>query len=248
MKTGSSLIRLSSVKSTNQYASQLIAQQKAVNGLVVSAYEQTEGKGLDGNFWESMPGKNLTISILSQPEGLLPGRQFMLNKISSLAITDFIIRHFNLPGVRIKWPNDVYIGDCKIAGILINNTIEGEAITWSVIGIGLNVNQTVFGSNVPNPVSLKQLCGKEYDLDLCLKKLCRSLDFRFAQLLERQYKQIDADYFSALYHREMYAKYIYRGQLIEAKIIGIGEFGHLQLEKVSGKKLLSDLKEIKFVI
>jgi len=248
MKTGTPLIRLNSVASTNQYAVSLINQQKAVNGMVITAYEQTAGKGQDQNQWESKAGENLTISILIQPKGLLPARQFLLNKITSLAVSDFVKSLLNAESVRIKWPNDIYVGDMKVAGILINNTIEGQEITWSVIGVGININQTVFESNAPNPVSLKQISGKDYNPDECLQKLCEAFDFRFTQLLDKKYKHIDSDYLGALYRLGIFRQYVFRNKIIKARITGIGEFGHLQIETADGDQLHCDMKEIAFVI
>jgi BirA family biotin operon repressor/biotin-[acetyl-CoA-carboxylase] ligase len=248
MKTGTPWIRLNSVGSTNQYALGLINQQKAVNGMVVSAVEQTRGKGQDQNHWESKAGENLTISILIQPKDLLPASQFMLNKISSLAICDFVRSVLNAENVYIKWPNDIYIGDKKVAGILINNTIEGDEITWSVIGIGININQTIFRSNAPNPVSLKQISGKNYNPDECLQELCKAFDLRFTQLFDKEYKLIDSDYLGALYRYGVFAQYVYKNQILQARIAGLGEFGHLQIETADGDQLHCDMKEITFVI
>lgn len=248
MKTGTPLIRLKSVDSTNHYAALLINQQNAVNGMAITAFEQTLGKGQDQNQWESKAGENLTISILVQPKGHLPARQFMLNKITSLAVSDFVGKHLNAESVRIKWPNDVYISDKKVAGILINNTIEGQEITWSVIGIGININQTVFESNAPNPVSLKQISGIEYDLEECLQEFCEAFDFRLAQLLDKKFKLIDSDYLGALYRNGIFADYIFKSRVLKARITGIGEFGHLQLETTDGDQLHCDMKEIAFVI
>lgn len=248
MKAGTPLIRLKSVDSTNQYAVSLINQQKAVNGMVITACEQTSGKGQDQNRWESKAGENLTISILIQPKGLLPARQFMLNKITSLAVSDFVGNQLNAEDVRIKWPNDIYTCDKKIAGILINNTIEGQEITWSVIGIGININQTVFESNAPNPVSLKQISGKNYNLDECLQQVCEAFDFRFTQLHNKLYELIDSEYLGALYRSGIFADYVFRNKILKARITGIGEFGHLQIETADGDQLDCDMKEISFVI
>ncbi|HHN48489.1 MAG TPA: biotin--[acetyl-CoA-carboxylase] ligase, partial [Bacteroidales bacterium] len=158
-------VRLDTTPSTNAYANMLIKKNKALNGMLITAVAQTAGKGQDKNFWESKPNENLTISIIVKPYNLMPARQFILNKITSLAIRDFVMMHLKDVAVSIKWPNDVYADDQKIAGILISNTIEGQEITWSVIGIGVNINQTKFESPAPNPVSLKLLSGANYVLD-----------------------------------------------------------------------------------
>lgn len=241
-------VRLDTTPSTNEYANMLIKKNKALNGMLITTAAQTAGRGQDQNHWESKPGENLTLSIIVKPRNLMPARQFMLNKITSLAIRDFVMMHLKDVAVSIKWPNDVYAGDQKIAGILISNTIAGQEITWSVIGIGVNINQTKFESDAPNPVSLKLLSGENYELDDCIDKLCGAFEKRFARLLEKNYHQIDSDYLSALYLFGEYAGFLYKGQKINARITGIGEFGHLELETTGNEKLLCDLKEIKLLL
>jgi BirA family transcriptional regulator, biotin operon repressor / biotin---[acetyl-CoA-carboxylase] ligase len=240
-------VRLDTTPSTNEYANMLIKKNKALNGMLIATAAQTAGRGQDQNHWESKPGENLTLSIIVKPRNLMPAMQFMLNKTTSLAILDFAMMYLKNVAVRIKWPNDVYAGDKKIAGILISNTIEGQEIKWSVIGVGININQTKFESDAPNPVSLKLLSGENYELDDCLDELCRAFEKRISMLLENNYRQIDLDYLGALYLYGEYAGFLYKGQKLKARITGIGEFGHLELETTGKEKLLCDLKEIKFL-
>jgi len=240
-------LRLDVTTSTNDFAASLIQQGNAVNGMVITTLNQTAGKGLDQNRWESSPGENLTISIIIQPTGLHPGRQFQLNKITSLAVRDFVKRYFPEEPVNIKWPNDIYIADRKNAGILISNTIVGQEITWSVLGVGLNINQTKFESDAPNPVSFKQLSGIKYDLSQCLDSLCVIFDSRLKVFLNKEYHAIDSEYLEALYRFEENSQFIYKDQIIEAKITGVGEFGHLMLQTAGGKLIACDLKEVRFL-
>lgn len=248
VKTGSPIIILPSVTSTNAYAGELIGQGKASNGLVIRAIQQSAGKGQENNKWESEAGENLTLSIVVKPSGLAPARQFMLNKIASLAVYDFVASRPVSEQVSIKWPNDVYIGNRKTAGILINNTITGDTITWSVVGIGLNINQTDFSSDAPNPVSLKQASGINYDLESSLKELCSCFDKWITHLLDMNYDLIDRNYMKVLYRCNEEAAFIYKGQPIQARISGVGEFGHLMLKLQNGSELSCDLKEISMVI
>ncbi|MDE6431375.1 MAG: biotin--[acetyl-CoA-carboxylase] ligase, partial [Duncaniella sp.] len=120
----------------------------------VSARRQTAGRGQRGNSWESAPGKNITMSILLRPEGLHPSRQFVISRAVSLAITGVLRRYMPASAVRVKWPNDIYVDDRKICGILIENVISSASIRQSVVGIGINVNQRRFLSDAPNPVSM----------------------------------------------------------------------------------------------
>ena len=132
---------------------QLIKNTEVAEGTVVLAKEQTSGRGQVNNTWESSYGDNLLMSIVLYPEFLHAGNQFLLSKFVSLAIVDFL--SYYLENVTIKWPNDIYVGNKKIAGVLIENSLRGAFISSSVVGIGLNVNQTEFSSSIPNPTSLK---------------------------------------------------------------------------------------------
>jgi BirA family transcriptional regulator, biotin operon repressor / biotin---[acetyl-CoA-carboxylase] ligase len=248
MKIGFPHLALQRVSSTNAYAAELISRKEADNGMVISAIEQTEGKGQNQNRWESRAGENLTFSIVVQPAGLPPSKQFMLNKMSSLAVKDFVQSQIPENVIRIKWPNDIYSDDNKIAGILISNTITADEINWSIIGVGVNVNQTDFLSDAPNPVSLKILSGQHFDLDMCLTKLCQYFELRIKQLLNRKFEGIDRDYIGSLYRFGALSDFIYKKQALKARITGIGEFGHLELETTQGKMLSCDLNELKHVI
>lgn len=248
MKVGSPIISLNRINSTNDYALKLINDKKATTGMVVSAFEQTSGKGLESNTWESEAGKNLTISIIVKPKGLPPEKQFMLNKITALAVRDFANKMLKRTDVLIKWPNDIYMGNKKLSGILISNIIEGQAISWSVVGIGVNINQKIFRSDAPNPVSMIHASGREFNLDLCLKSLCDIFEEWFTQLMEKNHQKIDAKYLKAQYRLGVFSEFIFKNRLLEARITGIGEFGHLLLETTDGSLLSCDLKEVKYVL
>ncbi len=130
---------------------------------VVRAVAQSAGRGQRGNSWESAPGQNLTFSIVWHPEGLAPADQFSISEATALGVVDYLSRH----GIeaKVKWPNDIYVGDRKICGILIEHSLMGSSLERSVIGVGINVNQKEFISDAPNPVSMCQLARKEFDLD-----------------------------------------------------------------------------------
>src|SRR5680860_150521 len=155
------IIVLKDVESTNNYANQLILSN-AEEGTVVLAQFQKKGRGQQGNQWESQSGKNLLASIILYPKFLKAGNQFLISKMVSLGLVEYL-RH-EVRDVSIKWPNDIYIGNKKIAGILIENAIKGRNLFSTVIGVGLNLNQKNFLSDAPNPVSLYQLTGKEYNI------------------------------------------------------------------------------------
>lgn len=140
------------------------------HGAVIAARRQTSGRGQLGNSWEAEAGKNLTFSMLLRPQVVPPGEAFAISMCTALSIASVISEAMDSAEVRIKWPNDIYVGDRKICGILIENSF-GTGIERSIVGVGINVNQRVFRSDAPNPVSMWQLTGREYDLDELLDKI-----------------------------------------------------------------------------
>lgn len=156
-----------------------VLDPEAPHGLVVAAREQTAGRGQRGNTWESGPGLNLSFSIVLRPAGIHPARQFCISEAVALAVAETVEEELRSNGVDdpvyVKWPNDIYVGDRKICGILIENTITGTHIDKSVVGIGLNVNQREFLSDAPNPVSIIQLTARETPLQPLLDRLTARL-------------------------------------------------------------------------
>ena len=244
---GVNKIKLKRIDSTNSYAINLLGRHKQAEGTLVIADYQSAGHGIDNNHWESEKGKNVLISIILYPDFLLPERQFLLNKMVSLSILDFLKEKISDNRLSIKWPNDIYVDELKIAGILINNTISGNTLEASVIGIGLNINQEIFISDAPNPVSLKMLTNIEYSIPWCIDELCAYLEIRFAQLKNND-DQIDSDYLNSLFRFKKFHHYRYKDQNIIGKIIGTDEFGKLILEKETSEILICDFKEIVFLI
>lgn len=248
MHIGHEIIEIDNIDSTNKYVLSLLDKNKRFDeGVVVAANTQYAGKGQDKNSWESEPGKNLTISIILQPKFLPVEKQFMLNKIISLSIYDFI-KSFEINDTSIKWPNDIYIGNKKVAGVLINNTIKGNSYDYCVVGTGININQVKFTGEAPNPVSLKQKCHKEFDLDKCLNKLCLITENWYNKLKNEEIKEINNSYINSLYRYNKYHKYILRGKTVIAKITGISEYGKLILQTKNNEIYSCDFKEVKFVL
>jgi BirA family biotin operon repressor/biotin-[acetyl-CoA-carboxylase] ligase len=239
-------IVLNAVESTNNYANQLIVSKEAEEGTVVLAYFQEKGRGQRGNFWESEKGKNVLMSIVLFP-GFLPAEhQFMISKIVSLALYDFLVSE--IQDVRIKWPNDLYAGNKKIAGILIENGIKGRNIFSSVLGIGLNLNQEKFISGAPNPVSLKQITGKHFEINVVAKEIVRQVFKWHEKLKEGDFGLIDSMYSARLFRKNEWSIFCENGVEFEAKIAGIGEFGQLQLLRRNGTVSEFMFKEVEFVI
>ncbi|MGD0711221.1 MAG: biotin--[acetyl-CoA-carboxylase] ligase [Bacteroidales bacterium] len=246
---GSHIIEIEETQSTNRYASELISTNGLEEGTVISAKFQYAGKGTGDNSWESEKGKNLLISIILKPEFLPLNRQFMLNVIASLGFYDMLKQLTgNNESIRIKWPNDVYAGNKKIAGMLVENAIMGDTFMYTILGIGININQEVFVSNAANPISLKNITGKDYNIQECLSLLCSKMDKRYIQLKEMHIDALTEEYISLLYRKSEEAKYIYKGQTISATIINISMEGKLILRTQQNKIVECDFKEVEFVI
>jgi BirA family biotin operon repressor/biotin-[acetyl-CoA-carboxylase] ligase len=235
---------LTTVDSTNNYATRLI-DEGAVDGTVVLAHFQTNGKGQQGNFWESEMYSNLLFSVILYPRFLAASQQFYLSKIVSLALAKTIQQRANY--VSIKWPNDLYVGEKKIGGILIEHAVKGAQLESSVTGIGLNVNQTQFISDAPNPVSLKLITGEEYAIEDLLKIYLQHFSAYYKLLQSGHIQTIDAHYWSLLFRNEGWHQFRKGNEVFTARLKGIGEFGQLCMEKKSGELCSFLFKEVEFV-
>ncbi len=243
--TDKNILVLKEVDSTNNYAKQLVGQG-VENGTVVLAHFQQTGRGQVGNYWESEAGKNLLMSLILYPQFLDAGKQFAISKAISLALVKCL--EAKTGDVSIKWPNDIYVGNKKIAGILIENTIKGRTLDSSVVGVGLNLNQEVFLSNAPNPVSLFQLTGNDYDVNEVLHDLLIHFQSFLSILENGDLDVIDHAYLEKMYRIGEWNPYRKDGNTFDARIVGIGEFGQLQLESRTGEIMEFMFKEVEFVI
>lgn len=241
------IIRLAETKSTNAYACGILSNSSPKEGCVIVADYQTEGKGTDANIWESEMGKNLTFSLIFYPK-FDADQQFIMNKAISLGICDFL--KSEIPGnkISIKWPNDLYIENKKVCGILIQNSVMGNKLVYTVVGIGLNVNQILFTSSAPNPISLKLVTGREYNLDELLMKLVNTIFNRYYCISHHTIRKIENEYHRNLYRLLEWHEYMVKGARVHAMIKGTNTYGQLLLEKETGEVLVCDLKEVKFII
>ncbi len=244
---GKVLLHLEELDSTNAYALNLLSKNKPSEGTVISAWKQTKGRGQIGSEWESEAGKNITLSVILYPTFLLINQQFLLNQTISLSIFDFISRFVNTE-VKIKWPNDILVRDKKIAGILIQNTLSANIFHTSIIGIGINTNQTIFKSDAPNPTSVKLETNQENDLNKFIALLCENIEKRYLQLRSRNESIIQKDYLSNLYRFQEDAIYqrIDNEDVFSGKIVGIDESGKLLIDHKKGQSAFS-MKEVKFL-
>lgn len=239
-----------SLGSTNQYC-ELLDPATVGEFTVVWAREQTAGIGQRGNRWNAEPGKNITFSLVLKPVFLPMEDQYMLTKAVSLGIADWldgILPHGQR--VRIKWPNDIYVGDKKICGVLISTRVQRSRLAAAIVGVGLNVNQTVFPDWVPNPTSLKLITGTEMPTEEALRGVVDAIDRRYSQLhatFPDHTEEMDAAYLSRLLNRGRECTYLYHDKEIRAVIIGVNRFGHLELVTTEGDKLVCQLKELKYI-
>lgn len=243
----SKIIKLEETASTNEYLKSLNQNESLEEGTIVCTNFQSEGKGQGGNKWHSEQGKNLTFSILLQPTFLDIRHQFFISEAVSVALCDFLKKEFNL-NAHIKWPNDIYIENFKIAGILIENILIGNKISSSIIGIGLNINQEEFPSNIPNPISIQILTGQTYDLDILQKKIQEYILSRYIQLIKEEDEIISREYKHKLFRKEGFHQYKAGENIFSAKIKTVLPTGHLILEDSQGQERAFVFKEISFVI
>ena len=240
----SKIIRVEQTASTNWHLMQLSNGERLAEGTVVVTGHQTHGRGQGNNSWESEPDANLTFSILLYPLSVIASRQFILSKAISLAVYDFVTQF--VPNVSVKWPNDVYVGEKKIAGILIENFITGDCLTKTIAGIGLNINQKRFTSSAPNPVSLWQLTGKIWKLENCLQTLYRHIVTRYRMMTENAEK-LNSDYLRHLYQYGKLCRYSANGILFDASITRVNNDGMLEMTTVCGEHKIFGFKEVEFV-
>ena len=214
---------------------------------VVWAEYQTAGRGQRGHTWQSNEGENLTFSVLLEPHFLPVTEQFMLLEAVALALRDF----FAELGVetKVKWTNDIYVGNRKAVGILIEHSYSGGRLARTIVGIGINVNQTEFSADIPNPVSLALLTGKKYDRRQLLEQFERCLSVRYSQLRNGEWEKLQTDYHSVLYRRDEKHTYaLTDGTRFEGIIRGVKPGGDLVVEWRDGKQRSYLFKEIEFVL
>lgn len=239
------IVRVNTLDSTNSHALQLLKDTNPSGGTVVMALNQTEGRGQQTNAWESESGKNLTISLILRPDFILAQDQFQVSMLISLGVSDYLKTYTE--NVSIKWPNDIYIKDKKIAGILIEQSIMGAHLSHSVCGIGLNVNQTKFVSDAPNPISLQIITNENYNLEDELTKLLASIEKRYLQIQNGNPQQLEQDYLDALYWMNETHEFEDEDGDFSGQIVGISEFGQLLIKDEENEVRTYNFKEVSFI-
>lgn len=243
--TGQQIVWLPECASTNTEAQALIVKNSATDGCTVITDKQTAGRGQRGNRWEASPGENLTLSVIWQPTFLAPTDQFQLSQAVALGVLDWAKGLLGPDGgLRLKWPNDIYYGSQKLGGILIENTISGAKIQYSVVGIGINVNQREFG--MPTATSLAWLTGRAYPLKTLITRLLECLERRYLMLRAGRVAALRFDYLQALYRYQEKHDYEVDGQTVQGQIVGVDESGRLVVE-INQELRSFALQEIKYI-
>lgn len=240
------ITRFKTLDSTNSYLQHLLNEGvDVINNIVVTDY-QTSGKGQGRNVWESEKGKNLLCSIALDMSFLKAENQFILTQMVSVVMINVLKKYLPEDSLFIKWPNDIYFNDNKIAGILIKNEIKGMMLGTSIIGVGLNVNQIVFSKNLPNPISMKMITGEDYDLEEILLAVSSQLS-AISQSTANSQQHLAHSYNNYLYRYKQWASYKHEGVVKDMMIIGYDQFGRLILKEKNDHEVVCDLKEIIFL-
>lgn len=240
---GKKVLFLPSCHSTNSIASEMLARETVPNGQLIITDYQENGRGQRGNSWESEKGKNLLFSLVLTPHFLDASEGFMLNVVTSVAITDTLSDY--LPsGVAIKWPNDIYFDNKKLCGMLLENTLKNNCIYSSVIGVGININQTHFAN--PNAISLSRICNQEFDREDFLSLLLSKFEARFLQLKKGRSAELMKTYHSRMYWRDEIHVFKDGQGFFNGKILGVNKVGKLHME-LENEERLFNFKEIEFI-
>ena len=239
------IIKIESCASTNSFLKDLSDKQTLEEGTFVVTSKQTAGKGQAGNYWEADPCKNITLSMVLFPDFLPIQKHFLLSEIIVLGVKDVLDTYTQ--GISVKWPNDIYYQDKKLGGILIENDIMEQTISRSIVGIGININQETFRPETPNPISLKQITGKESDLNVFLEQISDSISARYKQLKDGEIDTIIKDYHQALYRNNGFYPFKDSNHSFLAEIESVGNDGFLHLRNDKGEQLCYTFKEVTFL-
>ena len=235
------IYRFDTLTSTNDEA----RNPRYAHGDIIVAEYQTEGRGQRGNRWASDAGKNLMFSVVLAPENLAVAAQFSLLECVALALVD-TFTHFQID-TSIKWTNDIYVGDRKLVGVLIENSLSGALVSRSVVGIGINVNQTTFDPSLPNPTSMAQVAGHTFDRDEVLSHFAEALRLRYNDLALNA-EALHAEYIERMYRRGIEAQFLLPdGSSLRGTIRDVAPRGDLLIDTPDGPRSFL-FKEISFVI
>jgi BirA family transcriptional regulator, biotin operon repressor / biotin---[acetyl-CoA-carboxylase] ligase len=240
---GKNIVFVPECASTNDLALRLLQTTPTTEGTIVITDSQTAGRGQRGNTWVAAAKQNLTFSLILKPTFLPIKDQFFLNVFTSLALRDYL-KSKMAEEVQIKWPNDILVNRKKIAGILIENQLQGNVLSTTMVGVGLNVLQKEF--SIATATSLASITNQLFELSTELHSLLSFLEARYMQLRQNRFTELLKDYLTNLYQIHQKHLYKYNDRVFEGTIIGIDEIGKLKMETPEGVKHFG-LKEISYM-
>ena len=242
---GKKAIYLPSCHSTNDIAAEIIQKKPFFDGTIVITSDQTAGRGQRGNVWEALPNQNITVSLILKPNFLNVSEQFKLNIAVSLGIYAFLSKYLS-ENLTVKWSNDIYVGDRKMGGVLIENMLLGSRISHTIIGIGLNINQLSFANDKAISLRLATQSVGDFEIENLIDELCQSLEKYYLQLKNGHSISQKQAYLAILY-RYQETHFFYKNDVkFLGKIIDVAPTGHLMVE-VAGQVKYFDFKEISFL-
>ncbi len=239
---GRQLIELGSATSTNKIAAEMVCAGQVRHGAVILAHEQSAGQGQRGRSWFSVAGQDLTFSIVLLPARLRAEDQFVLSKIAALAVHDVVLASVH-GEVKIKWPNDILVERRKIAGILIKNDLVGENVSSTVVGIGINVNNTIFPEDLL-ATSLALECGYALDRWALLERICERFEARYVSWEKGD--DLSAEYAAHLWARGRWAEMLLDGGAMIARPMDVDAAGRMIFECENGEVLACGLERVRF--
>ncbi|HKL36270.1 MAG TPA: biotin--[acetyl-CoA-carboxylase] ligase [Salegentibacter sp.] len=240
------IIKVNATNSTNEFARELYRGNTSFEPMCVVAHEQTKGRGQRGSGWVSNAGENLTFSVLYPKIRVNVNHQFLMSATVSLAIIK-VLKNFNIPGLKVKWPNDIMSARYKISGILIENILKNNEIAASIIGVGLNVNQTNF-PDLPQASSLKLATGRDFNLDELLKRIADEFEKKLTEITAEAETSILEEYAKNLFRKDQVSTFqLPDGAFLTGIIRGVTTSGRLNLEIEDSIFKTFDLKEIKLM-
>lgn len=243
---GKKVIYLPSCHSTNDIAAEIVHAGLFAEGTIVITDNQVKGKGQRGTVWQASPGENLTFSVILAPSFIAISEQFLISQVIALSIREYLsqyVRH-----VKIKWPNDIYINNRKVCGILIENSIQGSRLAGSIVGIGLNINQADFESS--NATSLSKETGNSYVLTEEFPKVLKFIDANYYKLKSLwRHNDLRQEYLSHLHGFQETVTFRYRDQLVNGTVTGVTAVGKILVKlETEPENLELGLKEIEWII
>lgn len=240
------IIKLNAIESTNSYLKDLIHSTELENFTVVVAENQTAGRGQMGSVWEVEPGKSLTFSVFVRCVDFDVDTQFYFNMCVSLACYEVLKRHTSV-NLKVKWPNDIMAEKDKIAGILIENSIRGQIILASIVGIGINVNQLNFPEHLTGVTSLAKITGRTFDKEKLIFELVQEMKEQLEHFENKKFNEIKSNYLKSLFEFQKPRMFeLASGTLFLGKIVDVNSSGQLVVENEQEKTREFSIKEIKF--